>query len=228
VVPTYDERENLALAIDEIHGALAGAHVLVVDDNSPDGTGQLADELAQADPRVHVLHRPGKQGLGRAYLAGFEWALSRDYDPIFEMDADGSHQAKHLPELLSAVADSDVALGSRWVDGGGAEGWSRFREAVSRGGSLYSRIVLGLPIRDLTGGFKCFRRHALEALDLETVASEGFAFQIEMTDRALRRGLRVVEVPITFLERRAGQSKMSGSIFVEALFRVWQIRLRRR
>lgn len=226
VVPTYNERDNLSRLAAAILEQLPEAHVLVVDDASPDGTGELADELAAADPRVNVLHRPGKAGLGRAYLAAFEWALARDYSRVIQMDADFSHDPSCLPELLAATGDADVALGSRYVRGGGTVGWSRLRETVSRGGSLYARTVLGVRVRDLTGGFKCFSRSALEAIGLAEVRSEGFSFQIEMTYRAVRRGLRVVEVPIVFRERAAGESKMSSRIFLEALLRVWQIRLR--
>ena len=226
VVPTYDERENLRPLVAAIHGQLPDADVLVVDDGSPDGTGDLADELAAADPRVHVLHRPAKAGLGRAYMAAFGWALERDYARVVQMDADFSHDPRFLPDLVAATADADVAIGSRYVSGGGTRGWSRTRELVSRGGSLYARTVLGVGVRDLTGGFKCHRRSALETVGLDRVRSEGFSFQIEMTFRAHRGGLRIVEVPIVFGERAAGTSKMSSAIFFEALVRVWQIRLR--
>lgn len=226
LLPTYNEADNLEIAVTRVHEHVAAAHVLVIDDNSPDGTGAIADRLAADDQRVHVLHRPGKQGLGRAYLAGFGWALEREYDRIVEMDADGSHPADRLPALLQASEDADVVLGSRWVAGGGAQGWSLSRRMLSKGGSLYARTILGVGIRDLTGGFKCFTRAALQSLDLSTVASEGYSFQIELTYRAIQRGLRVVEVPIVFVDRTLGQSKMSGRIFGEALARVWQMRLR--
>ena len=226
LLPTYNEAENIETAVARVHEHLPDAHVLVIDDNSPDGTGRIADGLAEADERIHVLHRPGKQGLGRAYLAGFDWALERDYDRILEMDADGSHPADRLPALVEASAQADVVLGSRWVDGGGAEGWTWSRRFISKGGSLYARTILGVGIRDLTGGFKCFTRSALQTLDLPTVASEGYSFQIELTYRAIKRGLTVVEVPIVFRDRTVGESKMSARIFGEALARVWQMRLR--
>jgi dolichol-phosphate mannosyltransferase len=226
LLPTYDEAENIEGAVARVLEHLPQAHVLVIDDNSPDGTGRIADGIASGDGRVHVLHRPGKEGLGRAYLAGFQWALARDYDRIFEMDADGSHPADRLPALLDASGDADIVLGSRWVSGGGAEGWTLRRRLLSKGGSLYARTILGVGIRDLTGGFKCFTRSALQSLDLSTIRSEGYSFQIELTYRAIRRGLTVVEVPIVFRDRTVGESKMSAKIFGEALARVWEMRLR--
>ena len=226
LLPTYNEAGNVEAAAGQVHEHVPDAHILIIDDNSPDGTGEIADRLAAADDRVKVMHRAGKEGLGKAYLAGFEWALDRDYDRILEMDADGSHPADRLPALLEASLDADVVLGSRWVEGGGAEGWTLSRRIISKGGSLYARTILGVGIRDLTGGFKCFTKSALQALDLPTVLSEGYSFQIELTYRALKRGLRVVEIPIVFRDRTIGESKMSGSIFVEAMTRVWQMRLR--
>jgi dolichol-phosphate mannosyltransferase len=223
-LPTYDERENLAPILTAIHAVEPRVDVLVVDDNSPDGTGELADELAARDPRIRVLHRPGKQGLGRAYLAAFQWALARGYELVLEMDADFSHDPAHLPTLLAATKGADLVLGSRYVAGGRTVSWGAGRKLVSRGGSLYARTILGVPVRDLTGGFKCFRREVLEAIDLPTVTSTGYAFQIELTFRALRRGFRVVEVPITFADRRIGQSKMSGGIVLEAMRNVWAMR----
>jgi dolichol-phosphate mannosyltransferase len=222
VVPTYDERENLPLVVPRILDAAPGIDVLVVDDNSPDGTGAIADELASREPRVRVLHRPRKEGLGRAYLAGFADALAAGYGRILEMDADFSHDPSCLPALLAAKAD--VVLGSRYVPGGGTVNWGLGRRLLSRGGSLYARTILGVGVRDLTGGFKCFRREVLEKLDLPSVRSTGYAFQIELTYRALRRGFRVVEVPITFVDRRVGKSKMSRRIVAEALWMVWKIR----
>ena len=224
-LPTYDERENLAPILRAIHAVVPDVDVLVVDDDSPDGTGRLADELASRDPRVKVLHRAAKQGLGRAYLAGFAWALERGYGLVLEMDADFSHDPRHLPALLAASRGADLVLGSRYVPGGGTENWGLGRRLVSRGGSLYARTVLQVPVRDLTGGFKCFRREVLEALDLGSVECSGYAFQIELTYRAIRRGFRVVEIPIVFADRRVGRSKMSRAIVLEAMGKVWAMRL---
>jgi dolichol-phosphate mannosyltransferase len=223
-LPTYDERENLAPMIDAIMAAAPALDVLVIDDNSPDGTGQLADQIAARDPRVKVLHRAGKEGLGRAYLAGFAWALARDYGLVLEMDCDFSHDPKYLPDLLAAAAEADLVLGSRYVKGGGTVNWGLARKLISRGGSLYARTILGLQVRDLTGGFKCFRREVLEAIDLATVECTGYAFQIELTYRAVRRGFRVRELPIVFADRRVGHSKMSRRIVLEAIGKVWSIR----
>jgi dolichol-phosphate mannosyltransferase len=222
-LPTYNERENLSSIVEELL-RVSDVDILVIDDNSPDGTGAVADGIAEKEPRVHVLHRPGKQGLGRAYLAGFQWALSRPYKYIFEMDADFSHQPRYIPEFLRTIEHYDLVLGSRWVDGGGTENWSLVRKFISRGGSLYARSILGLGIKDLTGGFKCFRREVLEALDLESVQTTGYAFQIELTYRALQQGFRVKEIPIVFYERIAGTSKMSSKIVVEAVQKVWGMR----
>jgi dolichol-phosphate mannosyltransferase len=224
-LPTYDERENLAPMIDAILAAVPGLEVLVIDDNSPDGTGRLADEIAAREPRVQVLHRAGKEGLGRAYLAGFAWALARDYGLVLEMDCDFSHDPKYLPGLLAAAEEADLVLGSRYVAGGGTVNWGVLRKLISRGGSLYARTILGLPVRDLTGGFKCFRREVLEAIDLPSVECTGYAFQIELTYRAARRGFRVREMPIVFADRRVGHSKMSRRIVLEAIRKVWSIRL---
>jgi dolichol-phosphate mannosyltransferase len=224
VLPTYDERENLDAIVAAILAATPDLDVLVVDDNSPDGTGALADALAAKDPRVRVLHRERKQGLGRAYLHGFSVALEAGYGRILEMDADFSHAPDRLPSLLAASREADVVLGSRYVAGGGTVNWGLGRKILSRGGSLYARSILGLRVRDLTGGFKCFRREVLEALDLPTVQSTGYAFQIELTYRAVRRGFKVIEVPITFADRRVGNSKMSRKIVLEAFWKVWRIR----
>jgi dolichol-phosphate mannosyltransferase len=196
------------------------AHILVADDNSPDGTGLIADEIAAADEQVHVMHRLGKEGLGAAYLAGFAWALQERYDVVVEMDADGSHQPEQLPRLLDALRTADLVLGSRWIPGGGAENWPKSRELLSRGGSLYTRMMLGVPIRDVTGGYRAFRADTLRRLDLHEVASQGYCFQVDLAWRASQRGMRVREVPITFVERTAGTSKMSQKIVVEALWRV--------
>jgi dolichol-phosphate mannosyltransferase len=224
VLPTYDERENLPAIVPAILSASPELDVLVVDDDSPDGTGALADELAVREPRVRVLHRARKEGLGRAYLAGFEVALGSGYGRILEMDADFSHEPERLPALLDASHEADLVLGSRYVPGGGTRNWGLGRRLLSRGGSVYARTILGVGVHDLTGGFKCFRREVLERIDLPTVTSAGYAFQIELTWRALRAGFRVVEVPIVFADRRVGQSKMSRAIVLEALWKVWLIR----
>lgn len=219
LVPTFNERDNVKRIVPAILAA-APVDVCVIDDSSPDGTGVLADELARADGRVHVLHRPAKQGLGRAYLAGFRWALDCGYQRVVEMDADFSHQPRYLPKLMALCDSHDVALGSRWVADGGTERWPLSRQLISRAGSLYARAWLGVPLRDLTGGFKCFRREVLESLDLDAIGSTGYAFQIEVTYRALRHGFRVAELPIVFVERESGVSKMSRRIVIEAILRV--------
>ncbi|MCI0669592.1 MAG: polyprenol monophosphomannose synthase, partial [Myxococcaceae bacterium] len=216
-VPTYNERDNLEPIVRAILAVDPRVDVLVVDDNSPDGTGKLADSLAAAEPRVRVLHRERKEGLGRAYLAAFRWALSQGYAYVLEMDADFSHDPRHLPTLLDTAEEgADLVLGSRYVQGGGTVNWGLLRRFISRGGSLYARTVLGVGVRDLTGGFKCFRRQVLESIDLGAVRSAGYAFQIELTYRTLRSGFTVAEVPIRFEDRRVGQSKMSRKIFLEA------------
>ncbi len=225
LIPTYNERGNLEQILPALFAAAPDVDVLVIDDNSPDGTGQLADELAAKDSRVSVLHRPGKQGLGRAYLAGFDVALQRGYPYILEMDCDFSHDPAKVPELLAAArGGADLVLGSRNVAGGGTVNWGILRKIISRGGSFYARTILGLSVRDLTGGFKCFRREVLEAIDRAAVHSSGYGFQIELTYRAVRRGFRVQEVPIIFADRRVGKSKMSGKIVLEALWMVWKLR----
>jgi dolichol-phosphate mannosyltransferase len=225
VVPTYNERSNLEAFVQAVRRAAPGASLLVVDDNSPDGTGALADRLAKHDPRVSVLHRRGKLGLGTAYVDGFRLGLSRGFARFLEMDADFSHDPAHLEAFFAALDNgADVVLGSRNVPGGSVEGWGFGRHVLSKGGSLYSRLILGVPTRDLTTGFKAFTRRALEAIDLGSVRSNGYSFQIEMTYRALQAGLRVVEVPITFVDRRVGQSKMDAKIFAEAVLSVWRLR----
>jgi dolichol-phosphate mannosyltransferase len=227
IVPTYNERENLPAIVAAVHEHLPAADILVVDDNSPDGTGRLADEISARDAKVKVLHRAGKQGLGTAYIAGFREALKGDYEYLFEMDCDFSHDPKYLPNLLETAKNgADLVLGSRYVDGGGTMNWGPMRKVISQGGSLYARTILGVPVRDLTGGFKCFRRRVIEAIDLDAVSAQGYGFQIEMTYRTLKMGFRVVEVPIVFVDRRVGQSKMSKKIFVEALTLVWKLRLK--
>jgi dolichol-phosphate mannosyltransferase len=221
VIPTYDEAANLAWIVERIHSAQPHVDVLVADDGSPDGTGDIADALAAADPRVHVMHRTSKQGLGAAYRAGFAWGLERGYDVLLEMDADGSHRPEDLAQLLAASAGgADLVLGSRWVPGGSVVNWPLHRKLISRGGTLYARLMLGLPVRDVTGGFRAFRRETLERLALEQVASQGYCFQIDMTRRVHAAGMTITEVPITFVERERGESKMSGAIVREALWRV--------
>lgn len=220
VVPTYQERENLGPLVARLRSAVPDADVLVVDDASPDGTGELADGIAAGDRRVRVLHRTGKDGLGAAYLAGFGRALEGPYQVVVQMDADGSHAPEDLPALLAALTDADLVLGSRYVPGGQVVNWPAHREWISRGGSLYSRLALGLRIRDMTAGFRAFRRQVLEELDLAAVDSQGYCFQIDMTWRAVQAGFRVREVPITFTERERGASKMSSGIVAEALWRV--------
>jgi dolichol-phosphate mannosyltransferase len=226
VLPTYNEAENVEPLVEAARTKLPpGSQILIVDDSSPDGTGAIAARLAERLDDVHVLHRPRKEGLGPAYIAGFREALGRGAGLVLEMDADFSHDPAYLPRLLDASGRADLVLGSRYVDGGGVSDWGPLRRAVSRGGSAYARLMLGVGVRDLTGGFKCFRREVLEAIDLDRIASRGYAFQVEMTYRALRRGFRVVEVPIVFRERRVGRSKMDLSIVAEA---VWRIPLLRR
>jgi dolichol-phosphate mannosyltransferase len=224
-LPTYNERENLERMIEAL--ADKGVSVLVIDDNSPDGTGELADRLAAEHDHVEVLHRPRKEGLGPAYLAGFEQALADpEVELVLEMDADFSHNPDDVPRLIAAAEDADLVLGSRYVEGGSIGSWGAVRRFVSAGGSLYARILLGVPVHDLTGGFKCFHRRVLETIDLAAVDSRGYAFQIETTYRALRAGFRVVEVPITFVDRERGGSKMSRTIVLEAIWKVPVLRLR--
>jgi dolichol-phosphate mannosyltransferase len=225
IVPTYNELENLPLLVAEIHRQVPDAHVLVVDDNSPDGTGRKADELAAADDRIQVLHRTAKEGLGKAYVAGFKWALAKGYKAIFEMDCDFSHRPEYLPHFLELLENADLVLGSRYIKGGGTENWPLSRRFISRGGNLYAGLVLGLPYRDLTGGFKCFRREVLEALDLDALISYGYSFQVELTFRAHRKGFRIAQLPIIFPDRVRGKSKMSGKIFKEAFVNVWKLRV---
>ncbi len=220
IIPTYNESESLPGVIERLRRAVPDADVLIADDNSPDGTGLLADELAAHDSHIHVLHRAGKEGLGKAYLAGFAWGLERDYEVLVEMDADGSHRPEELPRLLAQMPHADVVLGSRWVPGGAVVNWPASRRLLSQGGSLYTRMALGIPTRDATGGYRAYRASALASLDLATVESNGYCFQIDLLWRALQRGLVVREVPITFVEREAGTSKMSNRIVREALLNV--------
>lgn len=235
IVPTYNERTTLPSILERIRTSVPAADILIADDNSPDGTGLIADEWAARDSSIHVMHRLGKEGLGAAYLSGFAWGLQQGYDVLVEMDADGSHQPEQLPRLLDALDDADLVLGSRWVAGGGTVNWPKSRQILSRGGNAYTRAMLGVPIRDATGGYRAFRASTLRRLDLHEVASQGYCFQVDLAWRAVQRGLVVREVPITFVERSSGTSKMSQRIVVEALWRVtvWGVderitRLRRR
>ena len=229
ILPTYNERENLRHAVARIREVSDGhgvrLHTLIVDDNSPDGTGKLADQLAATTPDVSVMHRAGKEGLGRAYIAGFREALARGAERIFEMDADLSHDATYLPAFLRLIdGGADLVLGSRYVRGGGVENWGLSRKVISRGGCLYAQTILGLPYRDLTGGFKCFRRRVLETIDLDAVDTAGYGFQIEMTYRAHQLGFKIVELPIIFVDRQVGESKMCNDIVIEAMKNVWKLR----
>jgi dolichol-phosphate mannosyltransferase len=235
IIPTFNEQTTLRPIVARVRASVPEADILVADDNSPDGTGRVADELAAVDDHVHVMHRLGKEGLGAAYLAGFAWALQGGYEVVVEMDADGSHQPEQLPRLLDALRSADLVLGSRWVPGGKTENWPRSRQFISRSGTAYTRLMLGVPIHDATGGYRAFRADTLRQLDLHEVASQGYCFQIDLAWRAVQRGLRVREVPITFVERVSGTSKMSQKIVAEALWRVtlWGIddkvtRVRRR
>jgi dolichol-phosphate mannosyltransferase len=225
IVPTYNERENLEELVRRIFDQKLPTEVLVVDDNSPDGTGTLADEMAARDPRVHVMHRPGKMGLGSAYVAGFKWALARDYEAVFEMDADFSHNPDSLGDFLRELGHADLVLGSRYLHGVTVVNWPLSRLILSYSANLYSRIITGMPVKDLTGGFKCFRRQVLEAIDLDRVRSDGYAFQIEINFKAWRKGFRIQEIPILFVDRQAGVSKMSRRIVREAAWMVWRLRL---
>ncbi|MEU7912393.1 polyprenol monophosphomannose synthase [Microbispora bryophytorum] len=221
IVPTYNERENLPMIMRRLREALPDAYLLVADDNSPDGTGRIADELAEADDHIHVLHRTSKQGLGAAYIAGFHWGLAEGYDVLVEMDADGSHQPEELHKLLDALTDgADLAIGSRWMPGGKTVNWPFSRELLSRGANTYVRLVLGIPVRDATAGFRAYRAATLQKIGLDDVESQGYCFQVDLTLRTVRQGLRVAEKPITFVERTVGSSKMSRKIILEAFWRV--------
>ncbi len=225
VTPTYNERDNLPRFVAAVRGAAPEAHVMIVDDASPDGTGEIADALAKQDDHVHVMHRAGKLGLGTAYVEAFQWGMGHGYERFFEMDADLSHDVRYLPDFFHALDEgADVVIGSRNIPGGGVEGWGLGRYVISKGGSLYSRTILGLRVRDLTSGYKAFTRRALETIDLGSVRSNGYSFQIETTYRAAVRGMKITEVPIVFVDRRAGQSKMSRKIFLEAVGVVWKLR----
>jgi dolichol-phosphate mannosyltransferase len=225
VTPTYNEKDNLPRFVEAVRGAFPEADLLVVDDNSPDGTGDLADSIAAKDDHVKVMHRPGKLGLGTAYIQAFQRGLGEGYDRFFEMDADLSHDVRYLPAFVRALDDgADLVIGSRNIPGGGVQGWGIGRHVLSKGGSLYSRAILGLGVKDLTSGYKAFTRRALQAIDIETVHSNGYSFQIEMNFRAVLKGMNVAEVPIIFVDRTAGKSKMSRKIFLEAVGVVWKLR----
>jgi dolichol-phosphate mannosyltransferase len=230
IIPTYQERENLPRIVERVRAAVPSAHILVADDGSPDGTGQLADTLAATDDHIHVLHRAAKQGLGAAYVAGFHWALERGYGVVVEMDADGSHQPEQLSTLLAALETADVVIGSRWVRGGEVRNWPKSREILSRGANLYARLVIGIPLRDSTGGYRAYRSSVLHSIDLDAIRSQGYCFQVDLALRSLDADYRVVEVPIVFVERELGASKMSRAIVLEALWRVsvWGVQRRLR
>ena len=222
IVPTYNERESLPVIVSGIRQAEPDVHILIADDNSPDGTGEVADGLSSSDNSVHVLHRSAKAGLGAAYLDAFNWAKSNGYDVVVEMDADGSHRPQDLTKILDALTNNDVVLGSRWIKDGRVVNWAKSREVLSRGGNLYTRMWLGIGIHDATGGFRAYRMTALDVMNIEQVESQGYCFQVDMAWRAVKANLRVAEVPITFVERELGESKMDGSIVKEALWRVTQ------
>jgi len=233
IVPTYNERDNLEMIVGRVRAAVPDADILVADDNSPDGTGEIADRLAADDDHVHVLHRKGKEGLGAAYIAGFQWALDKGYGAVVEMDADGSHQPEQLPSLLRVLDDTgarraDLVLGSRWVRGGRVQNWPLKRELLSRNANVYVRLMLGIPVRDATGGFRVFRAETLRRIGLDGIRSQGYCFQVDLAMRTIDGGMRVREVPITFVERMHGSSKMSKDVFREALLRVTEWGLRRR
>ena len=220
IIPTYNELDALPLILSRVQNSVPTVEILIVDDNSPDGTGGIADQWVSENPGIHVMHRLGKGGLGAAYLAGFAWGLQQGFDVLVEMDADGSHQPEQLPSLLAALEYSDLVLGSRWVEGGGTENWSKNRELLSKGGNYYTKVMLGIDIDDSTGGYRAFKASALRSLDLHEVASQGYCFQVDLAWRAKQRGFVVTEVPITFVEREVGTSKMSRKIVTEALWRV--------
>lgn len=220
LIPTYNERENLPCVVERVRSSVPEADVLVLDDNSPDGTGDVADELAAADDRIHVLHRKGKEGLGAAYLAGFAWALEQGYDAIVEMDADGSHRPEHLPRMIEAAADADLVIGSRYVRGGRIINWPANRKAISMAGNAYIRVLLGMPVNDATAGYRVYRADTLRAIGLDDVESAGYVFQTDLTVRTVRAGLTVVEIPITFIEREIGDSKMDGDVVRESMSRI--------
>jgi dolichol-phosphate mannosyltransferase len=220
IIPTYNERDNLELIVTRVRTAVPDVDILIVDDNSPDGTGEIADKLAASDTRVHVMHRPGKSGLGTAYIAGFGWALENSYNVMVEMDADGSHDPQDLPKMLAALNDADLVIGSRYIPGGTVVNWPKSREALSRGANVYVRMMLGIGVHDATGGYRAYRASTLRGIGLAEVDSQGYCFQIDLTLRTVSNGGRVTEVPITFTERARGKSKMSRAVILEALLRV--------
>ena len=224
IIPTYNELENLRPLLQEIFSYAPETDVLIVDDNSPDGTGKLADEIHNENPQVHVLHRAGKLGLGTAYIAGFKYAVAHDYDAAFEMDADFSHDPRYLPDFLKAIEHADLVIGSRYIPGGGTPNWSFLRRFISGGGNIFARFMLGIPVQDCTAGFRCYRRQVLESIDLDTIQSQGYAFQVEMAYRVMRQGFKIVETPIVFMDRRIGKSKMSRKIVIEAFIYVLRAR----
>ena len=225
IIPTYNEYDNLRPLLDTVFSYAPQTDLLIVDDNSPDGTGKLADEISQEDARVHVMHRTGKLGLGTAYVAGFKYSIEHNYDAAFEMDADFSHDPKYLPNFLKKIEDADLVIGSRYIPGGATPNWSLSRRIISGGGNIFARTTLGIPVHDCTAGYRCYRREVLESIDLDSIQSQGYAFQVELVYRVLRQGFKIVETPIVFMDRRIGQSKMSKTIFVEALTYVVKARL---
>jgi dolichol-phosphate mannosyltransferase len=228
IIPTYNERENITAIVEEILSRVPQADILIIDDHSPDGTGEIADGLHERFPTVFALHRPGKLGLGTAYVTGFKYALERGYDLAFEMDADFSHDPRYLPDFFEKIAEADLVIGSRYIAGGDTPNWSLLRRFISGGGNIFARVMLGLPIKDATAGYRCYRREVLSALDLDSITSQGYAFQVEMAYRTLQRGFRVREIPIIFVDRRVGQSKMSRKIFLEGFLFVMRTRFGKR
>lgn len=224
IIPTYNELDNLRPLLESIFSYAPETDILIVDDNSPDGTGKLADQIHDEDPRVHVMHRAGKLGLGTAYIAGFKYAINHGYDAAFEMDADFSHDPRYLPDFLQAIQDADLVIGSRYIAGGDTPNWSLLRRIISGGGNIFARFMLNMPVHDCTAGYRCYRRRVLENIDLDSVSSQGYAFQVEMAYRVLRQGFKIVETPIVFMDRRVGKSKMSRKIFLEGFVYVLRTR----
>lgn len=227
IIPTYNEYDNIRPLLEQIFTYAPASDILIVDDNSPDGTGKLADEISAQNPRVHVMHRAGKLGLGTAYIAGFKYAVEHQYDAAFEMDADFSHDPRYLPDFLRVIESADLVIGSRYVKGGGTPNWSLLRRFISGGGNIFARVMLGIPVHDCTAGYRCYRRQVLESIDLESIESQGYAFQVELAYRVYKRGFKIVETPIIFLDRRVGKSKMSRAIFLEGFTWVARTRLGR-